>query len=398
MMIGPMAEEATTQRARARTRGNILHSRLVWLIKLANESAEISYPRRLHMPNLNRQLIFMIGMSGTVASKDLATLSGYEKAQISRGVKALAEAGLINHAKGRRSLGLTAAGRAIHLDIMKVARERDTILRRGLSQQEVAHFLEMTGTLIDRACAIFLSDEQTAAAHREDRSQSLRPPEPSVDLARIAVDEQGYRDMIMPWLQSLATYMSRSGTILFRREADLSYLEWHILSQIAENQPLNLSSLIALTLRDKSQVAKMIKQLHAAGLVSRHDEGRINAALTLTEAGQARYDKIFAISVERDRFLFETFRPEDRDFYLRVLDTLAMNAADMLEEERNARSDNTPALKRQRAIPWTAAEEAANTGARHGDDEISALREENALLKKLLAEAVLENALLRDRS
>jgi hypothetical protein len=132
--------------------------------------------------------------------------------------------------------------------------------------------------------------------------------------------------------------------------------------------------------------------------VSRHDEGRINAALTLTEAGQARYDKIFAISVERDRFLFETFRPEDRDFYLRVLDRLAMNAADMLEEERNARSDNTPALKRQRAMPWTGAEEAADTGARHNDDEISTLREENALLKKLLAEAVLENALLRDRS
>lgn len=374
-----MTDPITSDARKARE--NLLYARLITLMQLAGESAGIAYPRRLHMPDIGRQLIFMIGMYGSVASKDLAAASGREKAQISRGVKALAEAGLIDRAGSRRSLRLSAAGGAIFADVVKIAGERDEALRRGLPDAAVARFLEITATLIDRASSIFVADERTGAIDPDERSSIHHPPEPGAD--------PPHRHLILPRLQSLMTYMRRSGTILFRREVGLSHFEWRVLSLIEENQPINLSALIALTSRDKSQVARMIKQLHAGGLLDRRDQGRVNAALVPTAAGRASYAKIFAISVERDRFLFGTHAPADRAFYFDVLDRLTANARDMLDAESAGGARARPPGRRPRAPADPA--EALRA-------ELELLREENARLKQLLAEAILQQSILRDRA
>jgi len=383
-----------TEEARLAPR-NHLYARLITFMQRADESAEIAYPRRLHMPDINRQLIFMIGMYGRAASKDLATASGREKAQISRGVKALSEAGLIDRTEPR-AIRLNAAGRTIFLDIMRIARERDAVLREGLADEDVARFLAMTATLIDRASSIFVAEEQTAAIDPQARTSLHHPPEPDADLPRASREEPSYRDLVMPWLQSLMTYVRRSGTTLFRREVGLSNFEWRVMSVIGESQPINLSTLITLIERDKSQVARMIKQLHAAGLVDRWDEGRVNAALMLTAAGQALYKKIFAVSVERENFLFEAHAPQERAFYLAVLEALTVNAGRLLDTEKAARREKAPARRIDRAGSPAAAPAAA--GAPGTDVELGGLRDENARLKQLLAEAILENARLRDRA
>lgn len=378
-------------------RKRLLYARLITLMQLANESAAIGYPRRLHMPDLNRQLIFMIGMYGAVASKDIAAASGRQKAQISRGVKSLTEDGLVDRTEPRGAISLSAAGRSIYMDVLKVARERDYLLRKDLSNGEVARFLEMTADLIDRASSIFLADERSGAINLEERSSLYHPPEPRADLPRTSLEEPSYRDLILPWLQSLMTYLRRSGTILFRREVNLSQFEWWILSLIEENQPINLSSLIVLVGRDKSQVARVIKQLHAEGLVSRRDEGRVNAALALTSAGHARYEKIFAISVERDGVLFAGHRADDRAFYVDVLDRLTFNADEMLHEERMARSEQALDPKRPRSEAIQPRDETDGTVSPPSRVELDHLHQENARLKKLLAEAILENAMLKER-
>jgi len=380
-------------------RRNLLYARLMTLMQLAEDSAEIAYPRRLHMPDLNRQLIFMIGMYGSIISKDLATASGREKAQISRGLKALTEAGLTCRAPMGRAISLTAPGRATFLEVMRIAQERDAQLKAGFSDAEIRRFVDLTGLLIDRASSIFVADEQTIAINPAQRSSIHHPPEPGADLPRAGLEEPSYRDLLLPWLQSLLTYMRRSGTTLFRREVGLSHFEWRVLTLIAENQPINLSSLIVLVSRDKSQVARIVKQLHASGLIDRRDEGRVNAALTLTAMGRAAYDRIVAISAERDRFLFEGHGGTDRAFYLDMIDRLTANADAMLNAEESVRSDKHPAEvgrpgKGRGAAPSERGETlpaASNMAA-----ELRLLREENARLKQLLAEAILENSRLRE--
>jgi len=365
---------------------DLLYARLITLMQLADESARIAYPRRLHMPDINRQLIFMIGMYGSIISRDLATVSGRGKAQISRGLKALDEAGLIDRRSHRSAIGLSAAGHAIFLDIMAIARERDQQLCHELGSEEIARFIGMTGALIDRASSIFIADERGVDIDLEERSQVHHLPNLTDGLSEEA-DKPSVRNMVLPWLQSLMTYNRRSGTLVFKREAGLSHFEWRALSLIEENQPINLSGLIALIRRDKSQVARMVKQLHEAGLLDRQDDQRVNTALSLTDAGLARYRRIREISGERNALLFAACTPGERNFYLDMLDHLTANAGRMLQIE----------LEDQPAGGTEPARAAPPARAKPSSTEVERLRDENQRLKQLLADAMLENAGLKGR-
>jgi len=377
----------------AETRRNLLSSKLIRLMRLVDGSAQLAYPRRLHVPNISRQLVVIIGMRGRAASKDLVAESGREKAQISRAVKALEEAGLIDRTPSGRSMSLSASGRTAFTGMMTIARERNAVLTRGITQAEVDRFLALTAILIDRASSIFVADEKTAEIDPQAISSLHHVPKPPSDLPRSDGDESSFRDLVLPWLQSLFTYLRRSGSTVFRREVGLTPFEWHTIALIAEHPQINLATLINLVARDKSQVARMVKNLYGAGLINRRDERRVNAALTLTPAGQHDYDKMFAVSVERDHWLFHDRPAADRTFYLDILDRLTANAQALLDDEVSRRNETEDAPRAARPV--------ARAGPGDGalpHTELQALREENARLKHLLGEAMLENALLRDRS
>jgi DNA-binding MarR family transcriptional regulator len=347
---------------------DLLYPRLVTLMQLIDESAAIIYPRKLHRPHLTRFLIFLIGLSGSLASRELVLATGYEKAQISRGIKGLAEAGLLDRPELRGAIRLNSAGQALFEDIMVIARERDRTLRDGISDSDIARFLELTGLLIDRA-ALFVIAEEGA---------------PPTDRPRPSIAAPTANDLLLPSLRGLMVYIRRSGTITFRREVGLSNLEWRVLALIADNAPVNLSALIRLVARDKSQVGRTVKQLTAAGLVERRDEGRVNVELVLTPEGQACTRRIRAIGAQRDGLLFAALRPGERDFYMDVLGRIVVNAGGLLCRERAARGEHVAGLEPRPA---------RDAGDAH---ELDALRDENMRLKQRLAAALREIAGLRD--
>jgi len=347
---------------------DLLYPRLVTLMQLIDESAAIIYPRKLHRPHLTRFLIFLIGLSGSLASRELVLATGYEKAQISRGIKGLAEAGLLDRPGLRGAIRLNAAGQRLFDDIMVIARERDRTLREGMSGADLARFVEMTGTLIDRAARYVTAAEGEPAPER---------PRPSIAAPTA-------NDLLMPSLRGLMVYIRRSGTITFRREVGLSNLEWRVLTLIADNAPVNLSALIRLAARDKSQVGRTVKQLHAAGLIERRDEGRVNVALVLTPEGRACTSRIRAIGAERDALLFSALRPGERDFYMDMLGRIIANAGGLLSRERAVRGERTEDP------------EPRPTGDSDVTRELDTLRKENARLKERLADALREIAGLRD--
>jgi len=346
---------------------DLLYPRLVTLMQLIDESAAIIYPRRLHRPHLTRFLIFLIGLSGSLASRELVLATGYEKAQISRGIKGLEEAGLLDRPELRGGIRLNEAGQLLFEDIMVIARERDRVLREGISDTDVARFLEMTGLLIDRAARFITAEEG----------------EPAPDHPRPSIAAPTANDLLLPSLRGLMVYIRRSGTITFRREVGLSNLEWRVLTLIADNAPVNLSALIRLAARDKSQIGRTVKQLNAAGLIERRDEGRVNVELVLTPHGQACTSRIRAIGAERDGLLFAALRPGERDFYMDVLARIVVNAGGLLHREREARGEHVADVQ-----PETPDGEHAR--------ELDALRAENARLKERLSDALREIAELRD--
>lgn len=360
------------------TRRTLLYAHLISLLVLANESAEIAYPRRLHMPDIIRQIIFTLGVHGRATSSDLVAASGREKAQISRGIKALSEAKLIDRPTTRGAISLNAAGGRLLEDVLRIARERNVALCEGIPAADLDRFMAMTSALIDRASAIFVADERLLSVDMEQRSSQHHPPAIGGPVMKPVPEGAALPHFVLPWLQSLMTYLRRSGDNLFLREVGMSIFEWRVLSQIEENQPVNLSQLIGLLTRDKSQVARMVKKLAAAGQIERIDEGRANVSLALTAAGRASYDRIWTIGEQRDSFMFADYAPQERAFYLAMLIRLTDNARLMLEREKIAQAEDFP---RSAATP---------------EPDLAALHAENARLREELAEARRENAVLRE--
>ncbi|WP_404713838.1 MarR family transcriptional regulator [Sphingomonas sp. MMS24-J13] len=378
-------EDGGVSRPRAgEKRRNLLYAHLISLVVLANESGAIAYPRRLHMPDIVRQLIFTLGVHGSATSSDLVAASGREKAQISRGIKALSEGRLIDRPTTRGAITLNAAGERVLDDVLRIARERNVALCEGISDAELDRFMAMTSALIDRASAIFIADEKVSSVDLADRSMLHHPPAAGAPVMKPMPEGSALQHFVLPWLQSLMTYLRRSGDNLFLREVGMSIFEWRVLSQIEENQPVNLSQLIALLTRDKSQVARMVKKLTMAGQIERVDEGRANVSLTLTEAGRASYERICTIGEQRDSFMFADYAPEERAFYIAMMARLTGNARLMLEREKAAQADDL-----RRDGPGCAPSPAV------AQPDVALLQAENARLRKELTEALRENAELR---
>jgi DNA-binding MarR family transcriptional regulator len=374
------------------TRRTLLYAHLIGLVVLAHESAEIAYPRRLHMPDIIRQLLFTLGVHGSATSSDLVAASGREKAQISRGIKALTEAGLINRPSTRGAMSLNMAGERLLEEVLRIARERNLALCEGIADHDLERFMAMTTALIDRASALFVAEQKLSSADVEERTMLHHPPSAGAAVMRPTPDGVALRHFVLPWLQSLMTYLRRSGDNLFLREVGMSIFEWRVLSQIEENQPVNLSQLIGLLTRDKSQVARMVKKLAAAGQIDRVDEGRANVSLALTDAGRASYERICTIGEQRDSFMFADYTTDDRAFYIAMMVRLTGNARQMLEREKAAQAEDFQ--HETLAKPGMAAR--CPPAAAGDRADIGALQAENARLRQLLADTLRENAALRE--
>jgi len=374
-------------------RERLISARLITLMTIAGDSATLAYRRRLHMPESVRQILFVVGAYGSVTSKDIVVISGREKAQISRSVNALSDAGLIARTGRRGPISLSEAGSRMFQDILDVAVERNKELCRNISASEIESFLDRTRNLIDQASALFDSDGRPPAGEPAIRTSLHHPPSLVLN-ARLESSGQ----LVLPWLQSLTTYIQRSGSVVFKREIGLSNFEWRVLSQIGEYEPTTLSFLISQVSRDKSQVARTVKELHTAGLIDRRDEGRVNTSLTLTKSGARSYARMCEISIERDTFLFRDCSAGERSRYFDLVERLTDNARRMLVAEEAAEQGERGTSGSSRApLEGRMPREEDKPGSAPAGTELAALAQENARLKMLLAEAMLENSRLKER-
>jgi DNA-binding MarR family transcriptional regulator len=365
-------------------RSRLVNARLLTLMAIVSDSATLAYRRRLHMPDSVRQILFLIGAHDRITSRDIVLFSGREKAQISRSVNALADAGLIQRAGRRSPMVLSDAGQRLFDGIMEIARERNAALRHDIPSDAIQRFVALTGKLIERASQLYAIESKGPGDAEPSQTCIFHPPTSRIG----AGTDAAFPPMILPWLQSLTTYLQRSGSLVFKREIGLSHFEWRVFSQIGEYEPTTLSFLIARVFRDKSQVARTVKDLHRAGLIDREDKGRTNMALTLSREGAERYARMCALSIERDAFLFAERSDEERSFYIDIVDQLTDNARRMLASEETAEDAGAGT-----AIPL---HDGARTFAPDTPPAAAHARE-NAPHKTLLAEAMLENSIHKER-
>lgn len=316
-------------------RRRLVSARLFTLLRLARVSGDLAYSRQLDLSELHRRIVTFLGNRDGLSSADLVQLTGTDKAQVSRAVKALSADGLITRGGLRSKIDLSPEGHAAFGKIVGVARERDQAISHGLSKAELDRFAEITSHLTHRGALLLSLERQLCAGAgngwREADEESL----PSI------VDELGEKRkrplsrMVLPAVLTLVSYLRRSATVAYKRETGVSQFEWQILSQIAEHQPITLAELIVLTSRDKSHIGRTLKRLVEAGLVSqRRVPGKRETVLSPTAEGNRVYDAMCEIAVRRDDFLFAESPSGTKEAYVATIEKLTANAEAMLSDER----------------------------------------------------------------
>jgi DNA-binding MarR family transcriptional regulator len=307
-----------------------LHGRLETLLHMLEVSGALFYRRQLGMAELPRRLLTLIGGYGGLTSVELVALTGTEKAQISRSVKALWERGLVERARLRAPILLSEAGVLEFDRIMKAARTRNRRLVRGIAAAELAAFRAMTTRLVERA-AMLLVEERTRSEDAD--AHEIAEPPPIPERVRSPGPARPLAQMVAPPLITLASYIERSATLACRRETGLTGFGGRVLGQIGAAPPITLAGLIAAVGHDKSQVGRAVRRLEEAGLVAR-DRGNGTIRLSPTAEGIGLHARISAEAMRRDAFLLAPLSAEERDRYAAVLDLLTTNASTVLDEER----------------------------------------------------------------
>ena len=137
-------------------------------------------------------------------------------------------------------------------------------------------------------------------------------------------------------LLSLATLLRRSANLLYRKELALSEVEWRILAIVGDEAPLTLAALAEILGLDKGQLSRGVTALVKRRILVRtvHPQGSREVRITLTPNGQAAFEALIALALERNRELVAGSTRAEIATLLATLDRLLANAAGMLARSR----------------------------------------------------------------
>lgn len=315
----------------------MIQSELWQVLQRIRESGELFYARESDINELDRRVIFVLHANGPLTALDICGAMGVDKAQVSRTVKRLIEANLLERAQLRAPLDLTAHGRDVAWRLARLAELRNRELTLGVSDDELNHLFKIIDLLLDRSVALYEieRDSANAGSFSQDglvdtaaiyaMADDRRPSE------KLSID----RSRIISPLLTLSAYFSRSGALAYRRLANLSAFEAFVMSEIGRNAPISWSDLVHELQRDQSQAGRTITALIERGLVVRNGKsGRRNGLFDHTEKGKAIYRIIVEVAAQRSAYLMGPLSADQRSQFLTTFATIRQNADRQLERER----------------------------------------------------------------
>lgn len=108
--------------------------------------------------------------------------------------------------------------------------------------------------------------------------------------------------------------MVRRSARYLNNSYDLSVAEWWTIGQLAVNSPSTVSEIVDATQNDKAQVSRSATNLIAMGYVQKQDNplDKRSSLLSLTDSGQALYEKVIPIRQKTQNLLLEQLTEEER--------------------------------------------------------------------------------------
>jgi DNA-binding MarR family transcriptional regulator len=141
-------------------------------------------------------------------------------------------------------------------------------------------------------------------------------------------------------LTRVATTLSRSANLRYRREFDVSLGEWSTLALLGEDSQLTLNGLATRAGLDKAQMSRVVSRLVERGYIDREQGARRSTRLTLTASGQDIYAGLISAANERDAELYAAVEPEKLKIFEEVLEQLTSNAREIEAAELDKSSES----------------------------------------------------------
>ena len=134
-----------------------------------------------------------------------------------------------------------------------------------------------------------------------------RAPPPDAEGGRTIRDLLSYR------IHRLANALSRGAALRYRRDFDVSLMEWRIIALLGSFAPMTLKALAQQSGIDKSLASRAVAGLVERQLVLR-ETGRDDArevALRLTQAGKRIHKGLMRAAQERDDAFIACLTPQE---------------------------------------------------------------------------------------
>lgn len=119
--------------------------RLAVLAERVSLAVEPVYAARFGLSRQEWRILAVVGPRAEISTADVCRTTTLDKMQVSRAIQSLEQRGFVRRFSPaddlrRKTVALTATGRALYRRIVPLASQREAAILRGLSSQELAQF------------------------------------------------------------------------------------------------------------------------------------------------------------------------------------------------------------------------------------------------------------------
>ncbi len=158
----PVVESPTSEDVRENRAPRLVSSRVIHLATLLRRTASLAYKREFDLASSEWRILVLTGEFAPLSHGELTELASLDKGQLSRGVTALVDRGLLMRTRQRRQaqIELSAEGRALFERIMALAEERNRQLVRGIPEADVDAFFRTVEQMMRTAKELFRAEQE----------------------------------------------------------------------------------------------------------------------------------------------------------------------------------------------------------------------------------------------
>lgn len=292
------ADRESWQQPLAGPQRELVGAHLLLLNRLLRRLARSDLAPFAPQGDMQQRLLLAMRIARAGRVSDLATLLGADLGQVSRAFSDLGSMALVERPKSRGPFVLAAAGEREADAILAVLRTREVDLLDGLDSDALDALRRSLGVLNEKASTIL------RAAGRGEWAGEAE----AGDKAGIALDPA--RVPLQLAINNMACVISRSASIIYKRQTGLSGYEWRVLANVAARPGIAFPDLVLHIGSDKGQVSRALGSLVAGGHLLREKGARGAAqAITLTPLGEEVYAVLLADSYRRNALLLGQLPP-----------------------------------------------------------------------------------------